>query len=153
MENQIAGMLNKLLIEQTKSRPRHSNDNGLAESKNGAVIRKLIGYGYIAPEHAGRINHFYQQHLNLYLNFHRPCAQAEVVIDAKGKQKRVYRKWATPWEVFVGMPQAADYLKKGQILEQLAQTAQRESDTARARRMQTTRQKLFSFIRAARKAA
>lgn len=153
INHQIAGMLNKLLIEQTKSRPRHSNDNGLAESKNGAVIRKLIGYGYIAPEHAGRINDFYQQHLNPYLNFHRPCAQAEVVIDAKGKQKRVYRKWATPWEVFVGMPQAADYLKKGQSLEQLAQFAQRESDTTCARRMQTARQKLFSSIRATGKSA
>ena len=28
----VAGLLNKLLVEQTKSRPRHSNDNGLAES-------------------------------------------------------------------------------------------------------------------------
>jgi len=31
----VAEMLNKLLVEQTKSRPRHSNDNGLAETKNG----------------------------------------------------------------------------------------------------------------------
>ena len=153
INHQVAGMLNKLLIEQTKSRPRHSNDNGLAESKNGAVIRKLIGYGYIAPEHAGRINEFYQQHLNLYLNFHRPCAQAEVKIDDKGKQKRVYKKWATPWEVFAAMPKAADYLKKGQTLAQLDQLAQSESDTACARRMQTARQKLFSSIRAAGKSA
>ena len=153
INHQVAGMLNKLLIEQTKSRPRHSNDNGLAESKNGAVIRKLIGYGYIAPEHAGRINEFYQQHLNLYLNFHRPCAQAEVTIDAKGKQKRVYKKWATPWEVFAAMPKAADYLKKGQTLAQLAQLAQSESDTACALRMQTARRKLFSIIRTARKQA
>ena len=29
----VANLLNKLLVEQTKSRPRHSNDNGLAESK------------------------------------------------------------------------------------------------------------------------
>jgi transposase InsO family protein len=43
----VARLLNKLLIEQTKSRPRHSNDNGLAETKNGAVIRKHMGYGYI----------------------------------------------------------------------------------------------------------
>ena len=35
----VEKLLNKLLIEQTKSRPRHSNDNGLVESKNGAVIR------------------------------------------------------------------------------------------------------------------
>src|SRR6202035_495748 len=31
----VARLLNKLLVEQTKSRPRHSNDNGLVESKNG----------------------------------------------------------------------------------------------------------------------
>ncbi len=45
-------MLDKLPIEQTKSRPRHSNDNGLAETKNGWVIRKHIGYGHIASAHA-----------------------------------------------------------------------------------------------------
>jgi transposase len=48
INNRVAGLLNKLLAEQTKSRPRHSNDNGSVESKNGAVIRKHIGYGYIA---------------------------------------------------------------------------------------------------------
>ena len=51
----VEKLLNKLLIEQTKSRPRHSNDNGLVESKNGAVIRKHMGYTYIAAPHAGRI--------------------------------------------------------------------------------------------------
>ena len=40
INHSVARMLNKLLIEQTKSRPRKSNDNGLVESKNGAVIRK-----------------------------------------------------------------------------------------------------------------
>jgi transposase InsO family protein len=46
-----AKLLNKLLIEQTKSRPRHSNDNGLVESKNGAIARKRMRYTHIAsPE-------------------------------------------------------------------------------------------------------
>ena len=44
----VAKLLNKLLVEQTKSRPRHSNDNGLAEAKNGAVMSKHMGYEYIA---------------------------------------------------------------------------------------------------------
>ena len=48
----VARLLNKLLIEQTKSRPRHSNDNGLVETKNGALIRKHLGYGYIDAAHA-----------------------------------------------------------------------------------------------------
>ncbi len=48
----VAKLLKKLLIEQTKSRPRHSNDNGLAEAKNGAVIRKHMGYRHIAAQQA-----------------------------------------------------------------------------------------------------
>ena len=43
----VAKLLDKLLIEQTKSRPRKSGDNGLVETKNGAVIRKHIGFGHI----------------------------------------------------------------------------------------------------------
>ena len=39
INHKVEALLNKLLIEQTKSRPRHSNDNGLVESKNGAVTR------------------------------------------------------------------------------------------------------------------
>jgi len=54
----VAKLLDKLLVEQTKSRPRHSNDNGLAETKNGAVIRKHMGYGHIASEHAQAIEAF-----------------------------------------------------------------------------------------------
>ena len=37
-------MLDKLRIEQTKSRARQSNDNALAESKNASVVRKHMGY-------------------------------------------------------------------------------------------------------------
>src|SRR5436305_6831321 len=50
----VAKLLEKSRIEQTKSRPRHSNDNGLAETKNGAVVRKHMGYSHIAaPESSG----------------------------------------------------------------------------------------------------
>ena len=66
----VAKLLNGLLAEQTKSRPRHSNDNGLAEAKNGAVIRKHMGYGHIRCVHAEAITTFYQEHFNPYLNFH-----------------------------------------------------------------------------------
>ena len=140
----VEKLLNKLLIEQTKSRPRHSNDNGLVESKNGAVIRKHMGYTHIAAPHAGRIQRFYQQHFNPYLNFHRPCGQPEIESDAKGKQKRVYRHYQTPWESFEKLPEAASYLKPGHTLEALGRIAQAESDTAAARRMQQAKHKLFA---------
>jgi transposase InsO family protein len=72
----VARLLEKLRIEQTKSRPNESSDNGMVETKNGAIIRKHIGYGYIDAKHAGQINSFYREHLNPYLNYNRPCAQA-----------------------------------------------------------------------------
>jgi transposase InsO family protein len=62
----VAKLLNKLMIEQTKSRPRHSNDNGSAETKNGAVIRKHMGWGYIDAAQVDQ--QFYTAHLNAYLN-------------------------------------------------------------------------------------
>ncbi len=112
-----------------------------------------MGYTYIAAPHAGRIQRFYQQHFNPYLNFHRPCGQPEIKTDAKGKQKRVYRHYQTPWESFEKLPEAASYLKPGQRLEALGRIAQAESDTAAARRMQRAKQKLFASFRSANRRA
>jgi hypothetical protein len=58
VNHDIARLLEKLRIEFTKSRPRQTNDNALAECKNGAVIRKLMGYGHIPQHHASAINRF-----------------------------------------------------------------------------------------------
>ena len=65
----VARLLEKLPIEQTKSRPRQSGDNGLVETKNGAVIRKHIGYGYIGAKHADAINDFYCEYLSRVENW------------------------------------------------------------------------------------
>ena len=85
--HRVARLLEKLRIEFTKSRPRHSNDNGLAETKNGAVVRKCFGYSHIPQRFATQINAFCAAHLNPYLNLHRPCLFAEEHHCAKGKVK------------------------------------------------------------------
>ena len=64
INRQVAQMLNKLNIEQTKSRARHSNDNALAESKNASVVRKHMGYSHIPQKHAKPINAFFQEMFN-----------------------------------------------------------------------------------------
>jgi transposase InsO family protein len=143
----VAGLLNKLLVEQTKSRPRQSNDNGLVEAKNGAVIRKHMGYGHIESRHAEAIGEFYEQHLNPYLNYHRPCGVPEVVTDRKGKQRRVYRWYATPWEILRQLPDLARRLREGATQADLEKQAGAESDTAAARRMQEAKRNLFTAIR------
>ena len=143
----VAELLNKLLIEQTKSRPRHSNDNGLAESKNGAVVRKHMGYTHIPAPHAAAIGDFFQEHLNPYLNFHRPCGVPELVVNAKGKEKRVYRWYATPWEILRQLPDVASHLKAEVTIAQLDQQARAKSDTQAAAEMQEAKCKLFTSFR------
>ncbi len=49
----VVRLLKKLLInEHTKLRSRHCNDNAQAESKNGAIVRKHLGYSHIAQRYA-----------------------------------------------------------------------------------------------------
>ena len=147
INHRVANLLNKLLVEQTKSRPRHSNDNGLVEAKNGAVIRKHMGYGHIESRHAEAIEEFFEQHLNAYLNYHRPCGVPEIIINPKGKQRRVYRWYATPWEILRQLPDLARRLKSGVTQADLEKQARAESDTAAALRMQEAKRKLFAEIR------
>jgi transposase InsO family protein len=140
----LAQLLNKLLIEQTKSRPRHSNDNGLVESKNGAVVRKHMGYTHITAPHAAEIGAFYERYFNPYLNFHRPCGVPKEVANAKGKVKRVYRWYATPWEILRQLPDLARHLKADVTIQDLEQRAGVQSDTAAAVEMQQAKQKMLA---------
>jgi transposase InsO family protein len=143
----VARLLNKLMIEQTKSRPRHSNDNGLAETKNGAIIRKHMGWGHLQEIHADPIQQFYSAHLNPYLNYHRPCAQADVEVDAKGRIRRRYRRYQTPLETLLKLPKPQQYLRPGLIVATLERIAGLMSDTEAARRMQQAKHKLFEQLR------
>ena len=140
----VEKLLNKLLIEQTKSRPRHSNDNGLAEAKNGAVVRKHMGYDHIAAPHAAAIEGFYREHFNPYLNFHRPCGVPEVTVNAKGKTKRIYRWYATPWEILRQLPGLAGHLRPDLTIAELERQAGAKTDNAAAERMQAAKRKLFA---------
>jgi transposase InsO family protein len=141
----VARLLNKLLVEFTKSRASRSQDNALVEGKNGAVIRKLIGYGHIGGEHAGQLDKFYTEQLNPYLNFHRPCGFATVMLDARGKRQRQYKieDYATPYEKLKSLPDAAGYLKPGVSFARLDRVAKAMSDTECAKKMSAAKAKLL----------
>jgi transposase InsO family protein len=70
----VAELLEKMRVDFTKSRPRRSNDNGLVESKNGSVIRKLYGYMHILQFHTDRFAGLNRGPLYCYCAFwdHRP---------------------------------------------------------------------------------
>jgi transposase InsO family protein len=148
----VAKLLEKMLVEQTKSRPRHSNDNGLAEAKNGAVVRKHMGYTHIAAPHAAAVEAFYEEHLNPHLNFHRPCGVPEEVVSAKGKVKRVYPWYATPGEILRQLPGLAGHLKSDVTVRNLEREARAKTDTAAGVAMQAAKLKLFGSFKQRRSA-
>jgi hypothetical protein len=144
----VARLLEKLRIEFTKSRPRHSNDNALVETKNGAIVRKHLGYAHIAPRFATAVNSFCSQFLNPYVNFHRPCFFPESFTDAKGKTRKRYRfqTMMTPYEKFTSLPNPEQFLKSNVSFEHLHATAHALSDNEAAAQMNQARNRLFLSI-------
>jgi transposase InsO family protein len=144
----VVQLLQKLLIELTKSRARHSNDNALVEGKNGSIIRKHLGYMHIPQRFAPDINEFYQQYFIPYINYHRPCYFALTVTDAKGKQRKTYpyQQMMTPYEKLKSLPQAESYLKDDMTFKMLDALSSQETDLIAAKKMKQARSQLFKKI-------
>ena len=141
-------MLEKLHIEFTKSRPRHSNDNGLVESKNGSVIRKLYGYTHIPQQYAADFTELNSQQVYRYVNFHRPCYFPTIITDSKGKQRKKYhyRDMMTPYEKFRSLPKPSQYLKPGIRLKALDAFANEMTDNEAAEQLNSARDHLFKQL-------
>jgi hypothetical protein len=144
----VAALLNKQMIRMTKSRSRHCNDNALAESKNGAVVRKAFGRVHIPQLHAELIDSFNRKHLNPCLNYHRPCHFPSIEIDAKGKQKKRYRveDMMTPYDKLKSLKNAEQYLKPNLSFQWLDTIANRYSDLDAWKHLRNARKILFKTI-------
>ena len=149
INHRVAKMLDKLRVEQTKSRARHSNDNALAESKNASVVRKHMGYSHIPQQYAEPINVFYQTIFNPWLNLHRPCLFATETVSPKGKIVKRYKHAdvATPLECLTRLhAQKKATLKKGVTIKALQAEANAQSDLLAARSMQKAKAHLFELF-------
>lgn len=142
----VAELLNKIHVKLTKSRSRHSNDNALVESKNGSIIRKMYGRNYIDKKWAKEINEFNRSYFNVYLNYHRPCAFAINKTDSKGKIRKVYDQWMTPYEKLKSLSNAEQYLKPGFNFQELNKIAYGKSDNDFAETMNKEKKKLIRKI-------
>lgn len=147
LNKRVAELLQKLLIEQTKSRSRHTNDNALVEGKNGAVVRKHFGYMHIPKKYASLMNEFNRAYLNPYLFFHRQCAFADEIVDAKGKVRKVYKTYQTPCEKLLSIPDVERYLKPGVTAEALRAKMMKQTHLAAAKEMQEAKRLLFKEIK------
>lgn len=93
------------------------------------------------------MDRFHREHLNPYVNFHRPCAVPQVLTAANGKRRRIYARWATPWELLQELPHCSRYLRKGVTVSEVDRVAQARTDTEAALAMQEAKRKLFDTIK------
>lgn len=148
----VAELLKRLHVKLTKSRPRHSGDNGLAETKNGGVLRKSMGYLHIprTPENVTAINRWYSAWFVPYLNFHRPCGFRKTTIDTKtGKRTHQYlhEDYQTPYEKLKSLKDSSQYLRAGLCFDQLDCQAYAMSDTQWAETMREHKQAMWASLK------
>jgi hypothetical protein len=144
INSHLAGILNRMNIVQTKSRPRKHNDNALVESKNGWVIRKEFGYIFRPKKVAPIVQEYLQTYFNTYLNFHRACAFPTIKTDKKGKQLRNYKAedYYTPYEKLKEIDPKGECLKSGITYEKLDKLESEKSDYDYLKNMQEAYRKM-----------
>lgn len=145
----VADLLNKLMITQTKSRSRHCNDNALVEGKNAVTVRKHMGRAHIPQKYAPKINKFYENYLNPFVNFHKPCAFSSEIVDSKGKIKKVYKQedYMTPVQKLLSLKDCEKYLRVGVTKEKLKKQMLEKSHFEAAKETYEARDKLFEEIK------
>jgi len=85
-------------IEFTRSRPYHKNDQAWIEQKNGAVIRRFVGYERFSGVVAGQVLAQLYQATRLYVNYFQPSFKLLQKSREGSRVKKTYHKPATPCE-------------------------------------------------------
>jgi Integrase core domain len=99
--------------EFTRSRPYHKNDQAWIEQKNGAVIRRFVGYQRHTGVAAGQCLARLFQSMRLFVNFFQPSMKLRSKTREGARVKKVYHKPATPCERLLGHASVAEAVKEG----------------------------------------
>jgi hypothetical protein len=106
-----------------------------------------MGYIHIPKRYATDINEFYKNHFNIYLAYHRPCGFATIKVNTKGKEKKVYNLYQTPYEALRSHSEVSVFLKKDISIQKLDEIAKKESDNECAALMQKAKEEMFKKIK------
>jgi hypothetical protein len=82
----------------TRSRAYHKNDQAWVEQKNGAIVRKLVGYGRLEGLTATRALRRVYEQSRLYINFFQPSFKLKSKHREGARVHKTYHPPATPYE-------------------------------------------------------
>jgi hypothetical protein len=104
-------------LEVTRSRAYKKNDQAFVEQKNGAVVRRLMGYGRFDGVEAARVMTRLYAAARLYVNFFQPSFKLKEKRREGAKVIKRYHAPSTPYERALAHPQVAPAMKQ-QLREQ-----------------------------------
>ena len=98
-------------VEFTRCRPYRKNDQAWVEQKNGAVVRRIVGYRrYVGLEAAATLGRLYMS-ARLFVNFFQPSFKlAEKVRDGAKVTKR-YHPPLSPYQRLLADPRTSDAVR------------------------------------------
>jgi len=108
----LQGYCEQKKIEFTRSRPYKKNDQAWIEQKNGAVIRRFVGYRRFSGLIAGQCLARHYQMLRLYVNYFQPSFKLLSKTREGAKIKKRYHKPATPCERLLAHASVSDAAKE-----------------------------------------
>lgn len=85
-------------VELTRSRAYKKNDQAWIEQKNGAVVRRLVGYGRLEGAAAATALGSLHEVARLYVNFFQPSFKLKSKTRQGAKVSKKYEAPATPYE-------------------------------------------------------
>ena len=100
------------LLEQTRSRAYKKNDQAWVEQKNGAIVRRLVGYGRLSGADATNTLARLYASARLYINFFQPSFKLKSKTRDGARVKKVYHPPATPCERLITHPAVDPVIKE-----------------------------------------
>jgi Integrase core domain len=128
-------------IEVTRSRAYKKNDQAFVEQKNGAIVRRLVGYGRFQGIQAARALARLFAAARLHINFFQPSFKLKEKRREGAKVIKRYHAPATPYERALAHPAVDEAVKRRlgetyRVLDPVALLAQmREAQTELGRRV------------------
>ena len=99
-------------ISFTHSRPYRKNDQAWVEQKNGAVVRRFVGYSRFSGLVAGQALAHLFQNVRLFVNYFQPSFKLLSKKREAGKVKKLYDKPTTPYKRLLNHPSIEETTKK-----------------------------------------
>ena len=104
-------------LVQTRSRAYKKNDQAWVEQKNGAIVRRLVGYGRLSGTDATKTLALLYASARLYINFFQPSFKLKSKAREGARVKKVYHPPATPCDRIIAHP-AVDPAVKEKLVAQ-----------------------------------